>query len=178
MTESGEEVMEPETSSESNVEPDVFDIEQEWARARVEAGKPADPFDYPTHGYEFAPILLLYLGLFLGPFGPFAFTLLLLKRLTPLRGALVIGSVAIAAWLLLQGSTWVFQEEWTTFQLQLTRSVCNFGAGLAAYLVVRRATRKSHIMTKGTIFNTAIALSVVVVVSFIVPRPWLMVLGR
>lgn len=151
---------------------------QQWARARAEAGHAPDPFDYPTHGYEFAPVLLVYVGLFVGPLAPVVFTILLLKRQTPLRGMLIISSVAIVAWLLLQGLTWGFHEEWATFQLQFARSACNFAAGLAAYFVVRKVTKNSHTMTKGTLFNTAVALAVVIAVALMVPRPWLMVLGR
>lgn len=157
---------------------DPTEFERQWAEARIEAGHSGDPFDYPTQGYEFAPILLLYVGLFLGPVAPVIFTLLLLKRRTPLRGILVIASVAVAAWLLLQGATWVFQEDWSTFQLQFVRSVCNFGVGIAAYLIVRTETKDSHAMTKGTLFNTAVALTLVVAAGFTIPSAWLMVLGR
>ncbi len=158
--------------------PESFDIEAEWASGRVEAGFSADPFDYPTAEYEFSPVLLLYIGLFLGPFSPFLFAALLLKKLLTARGALIMLSVGTASWLALQGLTWALSEQWTPFMLQFMRSGLNFVAGLAAYFVVRGITKKTHVQSKATIFNTAIALAVAIAVFFMIPKPWLMVLGR
>jgi hypothetical protein len=155
-----------------------WDLDAEWAAARIEAGHAGNPFDYPTHEYEFLPMFLLYVGLFLGPLSPFVFAGLLLKRLMTLRGALIMLSSGAACWLALQGFTWMFSEEWTAFPLQLMRSSLNFGAGLVAFLVVRSETKSTHVRSRGTIFNTVIALVVALAVFFMVPKPWLMVLGR
>jgi hypothetical protein len=161
-----------------------WDVEQEWAEMRARSGlEPHREFydgerSGPAFEASLAPSILLYTGFFLGPIATFLVAMLLLVCRPTLRQLLIMSSVAVAGWLLVQGITYGVADSWSTTLLQVARSGVNMGVGVFLLLYVRSITPGDLVTTRRSLAQSLGAGALFVVLFFMLDSEFLVWLGR
>lgn len=124
------------------------------------------------------PLVLIYTGLFVGPWGTGIASLVVMKGRMQFRHFTAALGISAAAWLLIQGITAINAPVWSTFWLQFSRSAINFVAGVAIWILIRRQAAKYYAPSRSTAYRTIATFVLLVIAAALIPPSTGINLGR
>lgn len=152
------------------VTPETSTVAEEWAEANVSD---------QTKPYWVMPVLILYVGFFLGPFVTLFFTALASRFRVDSRWALFVIGIAGTVLCLTQGVTVLYGSVWERETTYMVRGLINFTCGIACYLVARtNGKARGYYVSRKTLWASLIAAAVVAGLFFALPPKVLFALGR
>ena len=148
----------------------ALDIESQWSEMRG-TRKTAD--------YWVMPIILLFVGFFLGPFSSLFFTAVVSRFRVDPRAALFLIGLAGTTICLVQAVTVMWGGIWDRSTTYMVRGLINFGCGFACYIVARRyGEQRGYYVSRRTLFITLFVAALIVAAYFAIPPAVLFALGR
>lgn len=154
------------------------DFEASWTAARRRAGMPDPGKPGPSKELNILPIIIAYTGLFFGPIGTLLVTLHVNRwRPSPRMLFALVGGAGTVL-LLAYAITLAFGTKWTSFEIQLVRSMLNFMFAGTTYIILKRQLRETHVASRGTIHRTLATVVVLVALYFAIGPTTLIALGR
>ncbi len=158
----------PSIDSEADLEAEWGELGRGWFGAR----------DGERPSLWFFPVLLLYTGMFFGPFATALAAVFTLRARITLRIAAIVMGACGAAWCLLQGVSMFNGAWWSELQLQSMRSTVNFAAGIVAYVVVRPTAITHYRQSLRTLGISTVVIILAIVAFLLLPPTLLVAMGR